>query len=114
MAQNANEETREMAKPDLSKSSLQAVADAYKAAGPSARPGATNSSQPRSFRIGTTVYRGMADLAERNPQMLVRVTSADIVALDSSAQPLPHSRQAGAVGALMAHRTRILNAAGIR
>src|SRR4051812_46182417 len=103
-----------MAKVNLNQSSLQAVADAYKAAGSSARPGATNSSQPRSFRIGTTVYRGMADLAERNPQMLVRVTSADIVPLDTSGQPLPYDRQAAAVGALMAHRTRILNAAGIR
>jgi hypothetical protein len=93
------------AKVDLTQQALAAVRAAYAEAGAQATPpGQTRSPSP--FKVGGVVYESIPDLAARNPRALATLT------LDQLLKSNP-GMTAGSASARMAHRSRILKAAGL-
>src|SRR4051812_10451727 len=94
------------AKVNLSTVALAAVKAAHGAAGSKATPAGSKGGAPaKPFKVGAKTFRSMSDLATRDPQAFATLTQAVLV--KGGADPKR-------AGALMAHRTRILHAAGVK
>jgi hypothetical protein len=85
---------------------LSKVRAAYGKAGSKATPPGTVSNGGQPFTVGkgrnARTFSGMADLADRAPDLFATLTVGELIAGGASK---------GRAGALMAHRTRILHAA---